>query len=252
MAELTIVLPTYNEAGNVGRMVEALQDAFSGTDLEILVVDDASPDGTAEVAEAAGARTIVRHDERGLATAVLRGFEAARGEWVLVMDCDFQHPIEAVQRMWRRAQDTERPVDAVVGSRYVAGGDDAAFSTGRRVVSKGARLIAWLTLRPLWRHRVTDPMSGLFMVRAQRLAGVHLRPTGYKILLEVVGRVPLRGVAEVGFRFGRRSAGESKLGGHVISQYLLHILRLGFSRRGNLWILAVLVAVLVGWWVAGQ
>lgn len=241
MADLTLAIPTYNEAANLGRMLPELRQAFADTDLEILIIDDASPDGTAQVATEVDpqARVVVRQ-ERGLATAVVRGYEEAHGTWVLVMDADFQHPIDAVRRLWERARTGD--ADLVVGSRYVDGGSDGAFGTGRRIVSRGARLMAWLALPQVRRHRVSDPMSGLFAVRRAALDGVTLRPIGYKIILEVLARARIGKVAEVGFVFGARAAGDSKLGGGVIVQYVAHLVRLAVVQPFNWVVAAALVA----------
>lgn len=242
VAELTLAIPTYNEAPNVRMLLPQLRQAFSGTDLEILVVDDDSPDATAAAAEAVDpqARVLVRKGERGLATAITRAYEEASGDWVLVMDADFQHPIEAVQRIWDRARQGD--VDLVIGSRYVEGGSDGSFTRRRRTVSRGARTLAALALPDVRKHHVTDPMSGLFAVRRAAIDGVKLRPTGYKILLEVLAKGRIRDVAEVGFVFADRAAGESKLGAGVIGQYVVHLMRLGIREPANLAMGAVVVA----------
>lgn len=248
---LSVVIPTYNEAQNIAALLPRLRAELGPpSSIELLVVDDDSKDGTAAAARKADSksRVIVRKGERGLATAVARGFAEAQGEWVAVMDADFQHPPEAVAAMWQRAQQGD--VDLVIGSRYAPGGKgDATFTASRRAVSRGAALIARMALPPVRRHRLTDPMSGLFMVRKAAVAGVRLRPTGYKILLEIVGRVPLRGVAEVGYEFQSRRAGDSKLGSRVILQYLAHVGRLGAGHKGNwwLWVVLALAAGLAAW-----
>lgn len=231
VARLSIAIPTYAEATNIATMLPALHAAFHDVPLEIIVVDDDSPDGTAEAARRADpdARIIVRRGERGLATAVVRAFDEACGDWVLVMDADFQHPVDAVRRIWDRAARDD--VDLVIGSRYAEGGDDAAFGRRRRAVSRGARWLAALAVPAVRRHAVTDPMSGLFAVRRRALEGVRLRPTGYKVVLEILARADISSVAEVGFAFGHRAAGRSKLGGGVMVQYVGHLARLAFVRR---------------------
>lgn len=228
-----MVVPTYNEAANIGALLRELQDVLAGVDAEYVVVDDSSKDATADAARAAcpAARVVVRTDERGLATAVVRGIRESRGTYVAVMDADFQHPPAAVLRMLRKAQDTD--ADLVVGSRYAPGGSLGEFGAARRTLSQGATVLSRLALPPLRRGRVTDPMSGLFLVRRDRVPLDALRPRGYKILLEVIGRSPLRRIEEVGYVFQDRRGGESKLGSAVIGQYVAHLAVLAKDHPDN-------------------
>jgi dolichol-phosphate mannosyltransferase len=230
---LSVVIPTYNEAANVGPLLTALRQALGSIPVEFVVVDDASKDGTPEAARAAdpSAKVIVRTGEKGLATAVVRGLREATGTYVAVMDADFQHPPEAVLRMLEKALDDD--CDLVIGSRYAPGGSLGGFGLGRRVISWGAGTIGRLALPPVRRFRLTDPMSGLFLVRRDKVDPDALRPTGYKILLEVLGRVRLDRVAEVGYVFQDRRGGESKLGAGVMGQYLSHAVRLGIDHPDN-------------------
>jgi len=226
VALLSVVLPTYNEVDNVRTLVPALRVALEGHDVEILVVDDASPDGTAEVARSAGCRVIER-TERGLATAAVRGIEEARGTYVLVMDADWQHPPEVAARLLQRALETDAGL--VVGAREQAKG---GFGPVRRLISGGAALLA-LALPPVRRARLTDPMSGLFLVRRDRVDTNLLRPHGYKVLLEILGRCDVGRVEQVPYRFGARRAGDSKLGAAVIVQYLTHLAALAWAHPDN-------------------
>lgn len=233
MPLLSVVIPTYNEAANIAPLLAALEEALAGVDAEFVVVDDNSKDGTAELARRATrrARVIVRTTERGLATAVVRGLAEAQGKYVAVMDADFQHPPATVRAMLDRAVAAD--LDLAIGSRYAAGGSEGSFGLLRRAISKGARAIAKLALPPIRRHRLTDPMSGLFLVRRDRIDPQQLRPTGYKILLEVLGRGRLERVEEVGYTFQDRRGGASKLGSKVILQYLAHVAMLALEDPEN-------------------
>ncbi len=228
---LSVVIPTYNEAANIGPLLQALRSDLAGLDYEAVVVDDGSKDATAANAQAEGARVIVRTTERGLATAVVRGLREARGVYVAVMDADFQHPPEAVRRLLEKAM--AQDADLVVGSRYAEGGSEGNFGPVRRTISWGASLIGKAALPPIRKFGVTDPMSGLFLVRRGAVDCDALRPQGYKILLEILGRVPLRKVAEVGYTFQDRRGGESKLGAGVMAQYVQHVARLGWDHPEN-------------------
>lgn len=230
---VSIILPTYQEAENIGRMLEALRDALQGIHYQAVVVDDNSPDGTADVARRADplAKVVVRTTERGLGTAVVEGFRQADAAAVLVMDADFQHPLEAVRRVAQRI--TQEDLDLVVGTRYADGGDDGSFSAARRFVSKGAATLGRLALPPVRQFGITDPMSGLFAVRKDALDLEALRPQGYKILLEVLAKGRLERVGEVGYAFQSRQGGESKLGAQVMLQYLVHLMVLGLGHPDN-------------------
>ncbi len=228
---LSVVIPTYNEAANVGPLLRELRTALAGVEAEFIVVDDDSKDGTAAAARKEGARVVVRKAERGLATAVVRGIREATGTYVAVMDADFQHPPEAVRRLVDKAVATD--ADLVLGSRYAEGGSEGAFALHRRAISWGAATLARVALPPVRAQRITDPMTGLFLVRRDRVPVDDLRPTGYKVLLEIMGRSGLRRVEEVPFTFQDRRGGTSKLGGAVILQYLWHVLALGLVHPEN-------------------
>lgn len=228
---LSVVIPTYNEGANIAPLLQALRGALGSIPYEAVVVDDASKDDTAKDARTEGARVIVRSTERGLATAVVRGIREAKGAYVAVMDADFQHPVEAIPRLLEKALADD--ADVVIGSRYAAGGSEGNFSPLRRTISWGAATIGKLALPPIRKFKVTDPMSGLFLVRRAAIDCDALRPQGYKILLEILGRTPLRNVSEIGYTFQDRRGGESKLGATVIGHYLAHIARLGWDHPEN-------------------
>lgn len=257
---LSVVIPTYNEAANIGPLLTALRAALGSVPVEFVVVDDNSKDGTPEAARAAlpEARVIVRKDERGLATAVVRGLREAAGTYVAVMDADFQHPPSAVLAMLEKALDED--ADLVIGSRYADGGSQGNFGPVRRLISWGAGTIGRVALPPVRRFKLTDPMSGLFLVRRDKVDADALRPAGYKILLEILGRAPLERVVEVGYVFQDRRGGESKLGAGVMGQYLAHAVRLGIDHPDNrrmakfalVGLTGVLVNLAILWALHGQ
>ncbi len=230
---LSVVIPTFNEAPNIGPLLVALDKALGSVPVEYIVVDDDSKDGTAQAAVLASerARVFVRKGARGLATAVVFGLRRARGDFVVVMDADFQHPPEAVVRLLEAAYRDK--ADLVVGSRFVAGGSAGNFGPLRSVISWGASTIGRLALPPIRKFGLTDPMSGLFLVRRAAVDVHQLHPSGYKILLEILGRMPLRRVSEVPFTFQDRRSGESKLGATVIVQYLQHLVALAWTHPEN-------------------
>jgi dolichol-phosphate mannosyltransferase len=231
---LSLVVPTFNERANLAELVAqltALLDPELGDDYEIVVVDDDSADRTWELARDLAAthpklRVIRREHERGLSTAVIRGWQIARGDVLAVIDGDLQHPPEITVQLWRAIQDG---ADLAVGSRHVPGGGVSDWSLLRRVLSRGAQAIG-LALLPGVLGRVSDPMSGYFMVRREAIAGAVLHPLGYKILVEVIGRGNIRAVTEVGYVFRERHEGQSKVTWRVYRDYLRHLARLRAAR----------------------
>lgn len=227
---LSLVVPTFNEAKNVGEMVRRLTELLDGPlgdAYELIVVDDDSPDKTWEVAaelmgEYPKLRVLRRQGERGLSTAVIRGWQAARGEVLAVIDADLQHPPEVTLDLWK---EIEKGADLAVASRHVEGGGVSDWAFYRRVLSRGAQLLG-LALLPGVLGRVTDPMSGYFMIQRSAIADRPLSPLGYKILIEVVGRGNVRRIGEVGYVFRERVAGESKVTWTLYVDYLRHLVRL--------------------------
>lgn len=229
---ISVIIPTYNEKDNVLPLLERLAKALQGYRYEVIFVDDASSDGTAEVLSNLSLkyplRVIVRKDERGLASAVVRGLGEAKGDYIVVMDADLQHPPEVIPQLVRRV---ENEADIAVASRYVSGGGVEKWGLVRRITSKGAIAIAHLLL-PSTRV-VKDPMSGFFILRREVMAGVTLAPRGYKILLEILMLGQFKRVTEVPFIFPTRSQGKSKLGFREEADYLRHVLSL-MRRSGEL------------------
>ncbi len=227
------MIPTYNEAKNVSKIVallsqlldQAIPDAY-----ELIVVDDNSPDQTWEIAqglmlEYPQLRVMRRVEERGLSTAVIRGWQAARGSVLGVIDADLQHPPELLLKLWG---EIKRGGDMAVASRHVEGGGVSDWSVVRRFLSRGAQTLGLIIL-PEVIGRVSDPMSGYFMIRRQCIAGRTLSPVGYKILIEVLARGRVPWIGEVGYVFQERQEGESKVTSKQYVDYLQHLLRLRFS-----------------------
>jgi len=228
--KLSLVIPTLNESRNleelVARLASVLDVCLPGR-YELIVVDDDSPDQTWAVGlrladRNPAVRVMRRRNEKGLSTAVIRGWQAARGEVLAVIDADLQHPPEVVERLWA---EIARGADLAAGSRHVGSGGVGDWSLLRRALSRGAQLLG-LCVLPSVVGRVSDPMSGYFLVRRSAIAGAALSPLGYKILIEVIGRGRIGRIAEVGYVFRERTAGKSKVTSKVYVEYLWHLLRL--------------------------
>jgi dolichol-phosphate mannosyltransferase len=229
---ISIIVPTYNERNNITPLIERIAHALSNYDYEVVFVDDNSVDGTAEAAGALSSKypvkVIVRQHERGLASAVVDGLKHVTGQIVGVIDADLQHPPEVMPDLLR---EIESGADIVIASRYVKGGACQGWGLTRRIISKGAVFLAHLLLPPT--RQVKDPMSGFFMFNRQVVAHANLKPTGYKILLELLMEGEFQNLAEVPYTFKTRSSGESKLNARQQIDYLKHIYSL-MRRKGEL------------------
>ncbi len=214
--EVSVVVPTYNEAENVRELIPLASEALRDYEHEIVVVDDCSPDGTAEVAQRLGreypVRVLVREGKLGLASAILHGFRNARGEVLGVIDADLQHPPEYMREFVAKVMDG---YDIVIGSRYVEGGRIEGWPLKRRIISKGAILLA----KPLI-PGVRDPMSGFFFLKRQVIDGVTFSPTGYKLLLEILVKGRYERTVEIPYVFRNRVHGASKLKIREILRYI--------------------------------
>jgi dolichol-phosphate mannosyltransferase len=219
--DLTVVIPTYNERERLGELVDALFAACraEGVRLELVVVDDNSPDGTGAVADALARdrpiRVIHRAGKLGLGTAVVAGFEVASAPVVGVMDADFSHPPALVPKLLAAQRATG--ADLVVASRYVPGGSTPDWPLKRRMLSR----IACLLARPL--SPVRDAASGFFVLRRETTHGVAIKAGGFKICLELIVRAWPRHLVEVPYRFDDREAGESKMSTREAVGYILQL-----------------------------
>ena len=220
---ITVILPTFNETENIRHIVPAISKVFQEEDLEgeIIVVDDNSPDGTANTASALAdeypVRVHVRKEERGLSKAVIEGFHLAEGDVCIVMDADLSHPVEKIPALVEPI--LEEKCDATVGSRYVRGGGCENWPLSRRIISKGAGLLARGVTN------LSDPTSGFMAIRKSIMNGVQLDPKGWKIVLEVTVKTNPR-IMEVPIIFKDRKEGESKLGIRAQMDYFHHLWRL--------------------------
>jgi len=228
--DLSVVLPTFNEAVSIVSVLEQLMahlDTVPGLTYETIVVDDDSPDRTWEKAERLAetrpqVRVLRRQKERGLSTAVIRGWQVARGRILGVMDADLQHPPEVTAQLW---QEMSRGAELAIASRHIEGGGVSDWTLARRIISRCAQMIG-LAILPEVTARVSDPMSGYFMISRNCIAGRELNPLGYKILIEVLGRGKVDWISEVPYTFRERAEGSSKVTNKIYLQYVQHLLRI--------------------------
>jgi len=220
--ELSVVLPTFKERGNVAELIRRLDATLKGIAWEAIFVDDNSPDGTAEAAKAIAVsdprvRCIRRVGRRGLAGACIEGMLSSAAPYVAVMDADLQHD----ERVLTAMLDTLRSgkADLVAASRHIAGGSAASFSKSRGAISG----LATTMTQKILSVPLSDPMSGFFMMRRDRFDDVapKLSPVGFKILLDIVATAgPSLRVAEQSYVFGKREQGESKFNIQIGLEFL--------------------------------
>lgn len=218
--ELSVVIPTFNERGNVAPLVARLAAALEGLSWEAIFVDDDSPDRTIDAVHEIGARdgrvrAILRIGRRGLAGACIEGMLSARATVVAVIDADLQHDEKALPQM---LETIRAGADLVVGTRYAKGGEATSFSAARGAMSRFATGLS----RRLFRIRTSDPMSGFFMLRREVIeeAAPRLSTQGFKILLDILLTAgPGLRIGEVPYAFGTRQHGESKLDNQVMLDF---------------------------------
>jgi len=219
--KMSIIVPTYNEAENIKKLIPVVDSVLKDYDHEIVVVDDNSPDLTAKVAkklaEEYPVKVVVREKKLGLASAIVYGFRNANGDVLGVIDADLQHPPTLLGEM---AKKIKNGYDIVVASRYVEGGGIEGWPFHRWLISKVAILLA----KPL--ISIKDPMSGCFLLKRQVIEGINLNPTGYKLLLEILVKGNYKRIAEVPYVFRERVYGQSKLGIGEVLRYLRLLLNL--------------------------
>jgi dolichol-phosphate mannosyltransferase len=219
--DLAIVVPTYNERERIAELARALFAACSehGVELEVVIVDDNSPDGTGAVADQLASthrvKVIHRSGKQGLGTAVVAGFAAAEADIVGVMDADFSHPPALVPRMLATFRATGAEI--VVASRYVPGGSTPNWPFRRRLLSRVACLLA----RPL--TPIRDAASGFFLIRRDVARGVQIQAGGFKICLELLVRAWPRRLVELPYQFDDRELGESKMSLREAAGYLVQL-----------------------------
>jgi dolichol-phosphate mannosyltransferase len=230
----TDCLPTYNERENLPRMIEALHPVLRDGD-RVLVIDDNSPDGTGEVADALAAAhpfvaVLHRPHKEGLGRAYIAGFERALAEGaelVLEMDCDFSHDPADVPRLIETA---ENGADLVLGSRYVPGGGTRNWGLARRLISRAGSVYTGLFLH----MGVKDPTGGFKCFRRQVLEQLDLEavtPRGYAFQIEMTYRAKQAGfkVVEIPITFVDRVVGQSKMSRSVVLEAIWRVplLRVG-------------------------
>lgn len=223
MYDLTVIIPTFKEEANIRNIVTEVDAVFKRNNLkgEILIVDDNSPDGTISIVNEIkntkpNVNIIVRLADHGLSQSVAEGFVHASSDILVVIDADLSHPPALIPTMYREIMGG---YDIVIGSRYMDGGGIKKWPLKRRVISLGATFLGRLLFPD-----VSDPVSGFFAIRKSVVADAQLKPRGYKILLEVLGKGTWEKDKEIPFEFVDREIGSSKLKLKTIIEYAQQVI----------------------------
>jgi len=218
---LAVVIPTLNEAGNMAPLLDRVQIALARVDLdyELLIVDDDSRDGTADVVNKYARRDprirlLVRKGARGLAGAVIYGWKHTDATLLGVMDADLQHPPETLPELVNALREGN---DIAIAIRYAQENSITNWNALRLFISR----CSTLATLPLQRKgpKIKDPLSGFFVVQRECIEGLDLQPYGFKILLEILVKGRIKKAVEVPFQFSARYAGSSKANIRVALQY---------------------------------
>ena len=219
--KLSVVVPTFNESGNVKERAKQVGEALQGIDYNIWFIDDSNDDTPEVLKELCDEDSHCRYHHRegeaqtGLATAVIEGFDMADGDFLACMDADLQHPPAILRPMYAAMLSG---ADMCIPSRLIKGGSDGGLNIIRKFVSGTARWMGKAALPAL--RNVSDPTSGLFMFRKEMLKDADLKPIGWKIMVEVLAMCDYHLIVEIPYEFHDRNSGESKISRKVTLQYI--------------------------------
>jgi len=222
MDKVTIIVPTYNEADNIPSLVAGIRKAVG--DVNILVVDDNSPDGTSRVASESGCEVITRTENRGLAASVICGLGYITSGVIVIMDADLSHSPDDLPRMLKAIADGN---DLAIGSRYVPGGSTPDWSRMRCWMSHfGSRVMCLFT-------GIHDLNSGFTAFRRSCIDPSTMRDDSWKLLFELYSKGRWKKYTEVPITFCERRAGNSKFNLNQLVKGMAHFVRMIATRKGG-------------------
>jgi len=222
---LSIVIPTYNEKGNLRELIERIYKTLEDEDFEIIIVDDNSPDGTAEFAMELSKiykkiKVIKRRKKLGINSAFLVGYLNSKGKYIVLMDADLQHPPEKIKDIINYL---EKGYDLVVASRFLRESKIYGLNAYRKLISI---LLSNIIRVLIPKIKIKDPLSGFFGVRREILDRVYKRirfKRGFKILIEIIANSDDIKIKEIPFYFEKRAYGKSKINKIVVVELLKQI-----------------------------
>lgn len=228
--QVSIILPTYNESQNILEMLRHIKEIIPRqVSSQTIVVDDNSPDGTGHMVEeyVKNTKKATNHDieilhnktKTSLSSAILDGIRHAKGDTVVVMDCDLSHPPQLIPKL---IEVLRHRCDIAIASRYIRGGKIVGLPTKRRWISRLGTLTAKFCLG----IKETDPMSGFFACRRSLFDGISFDGWGFKILMELIIKAKGARIVEIPYTFQERKFGKSKLGLGVLFTYVAAVWKL--------------------------
>lgn len=225
---ISIIIPTYNERENISELFSRI-DTVLDEEFEIILVDDKSPDGTAEKAEELSenypVNVFVREEDYGLSQSVIKGFEEAKGDQMVVMDADLQHPPEKIPEILQGLDNS----DISIGSRFIdEGGGVEHWGMTRKIINRGASFFYNIINRG---NGLSDPMSGFFAFKLDGVNTDTLDAEGFKILLEILHQNDLE-VVEVPYSFHKRNNGTSSLNFSAVVDYMEQLGKFFLNKLG--------------------
>ncbi len=224
---ISIIIPTYNERENIRKLLKRIFSISkkSKLNIEVIVVDDNSKDGTPRIVKTLSKKYKIKILERpkkmGLVSAVLDGLKIANGNIIGVMDADFSHPPEKIFELIESLKKN----DIVIGSRFVEGGKVIGMPRFRFLISEFATLIA----RTILELKVKDPLSGYFFLKKEIIEKTKMKAKGFKILLNILVKNKNKKIKEIPITYIWRKKGESKFGLKEIIYYIVTVLKLRFD-----------------------
>jgi len=232
---VSVILPTYNESQNIINILKKIQEIIpKNISAQAIVVDDNSPDGTGKLVEDYLKNVkeyanytidvIHRKAKSGLGTAILNGIKEAKGDTIVVMDCDFSHPPQIIPKM---LEALKSQCDLVVASRYITGGKTENWPIKRKLLSKFATKVA----KNFLNIDAKDPMSGFFAFKRNILDGKKFDAIGYKLLLEILVKTKGVSIKEIPYTFTDREIGKSKLDLKIMFDYVKSVWKLYKSTK---------------------
>jgi dolichol-phosphate mannosyltransferase len=223
--KVSIIIPTYNERENIEELIKRIFKISKNLSLEVIVVDDNSQDGTAEIIKPLSKKYKVKFLKRpkklGLTSAILDGLKLAKGNVIGVMDADFSHPPEKIPELIKATKDN----GIVIGSRYIKNGKVKNRSIFRSAISWGATIIAKL----FFGLKIKDPLSGFFFCKRKILEKTSINAVGFKILLNILVKNRNKKIKEIPYISIERKKGKSKFDLQEIINYIRTVLVLRTS-----------------------
>ena len=231
---LSIIIPTLNERDSLPLLFDEFLPVCKelnekNFEVELIIIDDNSNDGTQQFVREYSTNSklkikLIERKERGLATAVIRGFRETNSELLCVMDADLSHPPSLIPQL----AENSKSFDVVLPCRNMPNGGAEEWPFLRKLISRIATsLVKFINIK------ARDPMSGFFLIHKKVIDGVELNPIGYKILLEILVKGKYKNYIEVPYIFRNRATGNSKMSNKIILQYLKHLWKLKKWQKKN-------------------